>query len=247
MTVPVHERVHEPVVSHHLPVIPQRSRRLTTRLLHDQEAGELGNPGRQQPPAGARQDSGGFTGVLAEQQFHVLAAQPAFADEPLVDGVLRQLGTFGQPEVQRHVQPGQELRLRRHGGAEPGGVPGERAAARAGVPGQHVQQPPDRGQPVLVGDRVAIVRRAVPQPLDVAQRLDHRPAADVRPARGDQILERLARRASGHLVMPPQLLEQPLGDLPDPGDRVLRVPVAEGADRPLEVQAEVAGDPDVVG
>ncbi len=203
MTVQVHERVHEPVVSHHLPVIPQRSRRLTTRLLHDQEAGELGNPGRQQPPAGARQDPGGFTGVLAEQQFHVLAAQPAFADEPLVDGVLRQLGTFGQPEVQRHIQPGQELRLRRPGGAEPGGVSAERAAARAGVPGQHVQQPPDRGQPVLVGDRVAIVRRAVPQPLDVLQGLEHPMAADVGPASADEVPQRFPHRGAGRAVVDP--------------------------------------------
>src|SRR3989442_467499 len=70
--------------------------------------------------------------------------------------------------------------------------------------------------------------------------------AKVRSAPGDQVLECLSCRGARHLVVPPQPFEQPLDDLPDPGDRVLRVPVVEGADRPLEVQAEVAGDPDVV-
>ena len=107
----------------------------------------------------------------------------------------------------------------------------ERAAAGAGVPGQDVQQPPDREQAVLVGDRVAVVGGAVAQPLDLVQRVDHPVAADVGPASADQVRQRLPVRGAGRAVVDPQLFEQPFGDLPDQRDRVLRIPVRERADR----------------
>ena len=247
MPVQVDEGVHEVVVAQHPAVFPQRLRQLAAGvLLQDQEPGELGQLRLQQLPASRPQHRGDIARVAAEQQLHVLAAQPAFPDEQLVHGVPGQLEPLGRLVIQGHVQPGQELGLGRDRGREPGGVPAQRAASGRGVPGQHVQQAADRGQPVLIGDLVPVMRRAVAQPLDIAQRLDHRMAADVRPAPVDQVLERLPGRGARHVMMTPQLLEQPLGDLPDPGDRVLRVPVAQRLDRPLEVQAQVTGDPRVI-
>lgn len=127
-----------------------------------------------------------------------------------------------------------------------GGLPAQRAAACAGVPGQDVEQPADRGQPVLVRDLVPVMGGTVAQSLDVVQCLDHRIATDIRPAPADQVLQGTARRAARDVVMTPELLEQPFGDLPDPGDCVLRVPVAQRLDRPLEVQAEIPGDARVI-
>ncbi|MEO3793819.1 hypothetical protein ABGB14_26705 [Nonomuraea sp. B10E15] len=67
----------------------------------------------------------------------------------------------------------------------------------------------------------------VPEALDVAERIKDTRAPDVRLRALDQLAQRLAARISGNVVMPPQLLEDPLGDLSDQGDGVLRVAVAE--------------------
>ena len=69
---------------------------------------------------------------------------------------------------------------------------------------------PDRDQPVFVSERVAIMSRAVPQPLNLRQCLKHPMTADVRPAPADQVPQRLAGRASSRAVVHPTLFQQPI-------------------------------------
>ncbi|MFC4008590.1 hypothetical protein ACFOY2_15270 [Nonomuraea purpurea] len=149
-------------------------------------------------------------------------------------------------EPERHVQAGQELRLDRHVRGQFGNVSAQDAAAGTAEPRQHIQQAADRRKPVLVGDLVPVVSGTIPQPLDVAKGIDDVRAADVRLRAFDQIVQSLAAGVARDVVVPPQLLEYPLRDFAYQGDRVLRVTVAEGLDRALEVQAEIAGDPGVV-
>ena len=229
VTAAVGEHVHDVVVGQHLAVIAQRGGQpaAVVVIVQDQEPGEAGQPGPQQRPAGCRQIPGEFGGAAAEQQLDVLGAQPAFADPQLVGGVLRQLSAAGQPVIERHVQAGEEFRFRRGGGGQAGGVLAERAAAGACVPGQHVQQPADRDQPVLISDLVPVVGGVVAQPLDLVQRVDHPVAADPGPASADQVPQCFPVRGAGRAVVDPQLLEQPFGDLPGQRDRVFRVAVRQ--------------------
>ena len=113
--------VHEPVVGHHLAVRPAASGgRSPPSCVQDQEPGRAGaarSAAASRPAAASAR--AGFAGVPAEQQLHVLDAQPAFAGEQQVDGVLRQLAAgwpAGSP-ASRTARPGIPLSPRRRGRA----------------------------------------------------------------------------------------------------------------------------------
>ncbi|MBC2904820.1 hypothetical protein [Streptomyces cupreus] len=107
-------------------------------------------------------------------------------------------------------------------------APEQGRAPGVGEPDQHVHEPADRQQPVLVTDVVPVVRGPVAQPTNVLQRVHDCAAADVRTAALDQVVEGLRRRVTLDTVMTPQLLEELLGQFPDQGDRVLGIAVVEG-------------------
>ncbi|MEV2189817.1 hypothetical protein AB0I02_02280 [Streptomyces phaeochromogenes] len=232
MSVETDDGVDETVVPHDTEVQPQhgmeRAGCRTAVVVEDDEPGELGQPGTQQLPTTGGKDGTQVVGVPGEHQLHVFQPHPRLAAEQLVHGVRAEDEPLRLPVAEGDVQPRKELTTARHLGhhvrltAEKGRTPG------VGEPDQHVHEPADRQQPVLVTYAVPVVCGPVAEPSNVVERIQNRAAANVRTAALDQVVQGLRRRVALDAVVTPQLLEQLLGQFPDQGHRVLGIAVIEG-------------------